>query len=844
MDTLNVMKTKELNLCLSCEICAAGCPLSAISMEYWNGQFLPKVEDEKCAKCGLCLKICPGIDIDPLELLYKNFDLNLLDGPCIESYTAYCNNQNIRKISTSGGLITALILELIKKKEFDAAFILPFNKFTGHPARLESTDIADEIISAAQSKYIPSSVYNVIKALQGKNGMKYISVATPCQIYGIKKFINENKINDKKIVFLGLFCDRTLNFNVIRYFENTYKKAQENLIRFEFRTKEKSGWPGISKMHFDSGREKFIDRDVRIKLKKFFQLHRCLFCLDKLNRFADISFGDCYIRGKSDSDGKSNVIIRTEIGKQIFDKYSYLFRLEKEDVNSIRESQGLIDKRNNLEYLKVLIREHDIFSNRISHYKHDVRTVKKLSRLRKYIRWGAEYKPNKIEIYLASKKIVNKLRETVKRALIGGSVILESFLIYVHKRKTVSREIPMKNVVIVGTGSNNKGAQAMLFTSVDQIRRKFPSANICLLNTEAFEISNEEKKLYKFEILPWNLDIIISLLGFWSKFFITNNKYESQIKNIENVLKNADCILDLSGYVLSSQVGGLASIKYMLNIVLAKKYSIRYYILPQSIGPFDYSLKHRAILYPLFKLYLKYPEKIFVREKEGMKHVKKFRKDNIEKSCDIVLHNRGYELAHIFTNNFHLKNMQIEPNSVGIIPNTRVFKVANDEEIYSIYYSLINRLINAQKTVYLLKYSIGDLKRCEKIKGFFQDNEKVKLIINDFNPIELENIIKQFEFVIASRYHSLVHAYRNGIPALVIGWASKYFELMENFNQLDYFFDVRSTTKIKEIENSLDKMVQNYTIEKEKIKDKINDINRENIFDFLDRNIEIGKKLH
>jgi coenzyme F420-reducing hydrogenase beta subunit len=62
--------------------------------------------------------------------------------------------------------------------------------------------------------------------------------------------------------------------------------------------------------------------------KRYFGLNRCLYCYDKLNNLADISFGDCYIKGKTDKEGKSNIIIRTGKGEQIFNRCSQLFYSE------------------------------------------------------------------------------------------------------------------------------------------------------------------------------------------------------------------------------------------------------------------------------------------------------------------------------------------------------------------------------------------------------------------------------------------------------------------------------------------------------------------------------------
>ncbi len=396
MKNLNVTRTRELGLCVSCEICLAACPEDAITTQNRFGQFLPRVDDRKCTDCELCLEICPGINVDPFGLRYKNITDDMINGPCLESYSAYSNDANSRKISTSGGLITNLIIELIKNKEFDAAFVLPFDTFTGKPAGLKATKETSKIFNSAKSKYIPASVYNVVVALKKEGNSKYIIVGTPCQIYGIKKFLKKSKIAEENVLFLGLFCDRTLNFNIIRYFEDTYGQSGEKLIKFEFRTKEKYGWPGNSKVYFDSGRELIIDKKIRQRLKPFFQLKRCLFCTDKLNRLADISFGDCYIGGKEDFQGKSSVVVRTKKGKEILGKYSYLFTLEKENIEEVRKSQYLMGRKDNVEYAKILIREHNLYSDTISDYESDKQVARRLAKLYRHIKWGQSYNINRI----------------------------------------------------------------------------------------------------------------------------------------------------------------------------------------------------------------------------------------------------------------------------------------------------------------------------------------------------------------------------------------------------------------------------------------------------------------
>lgn len=311
---------------------------------------------------------------------------------------------------------------------------------------------------------------------------------------------------------------------------------------------------------------------------------------------------------------------------------------------------------------------------------------------------------------------------------------------------------------------------------------------------------------------------------------VLENGYFTHMSNIRSIIRNADVFIDISGYALSSQWGFMPSLIYLLNIMIAKKESARYYILPQSIGPFDYSYIEKLCIYPLFKLYLRYPEKIFAREEEGLKCIEKVSKENMQKGYDIVLINKGYNIENIF-NDVCLKSIKIKENSVGIIPNKKAIENSNHDQIYEIYKNIIDKLIVAQKTVYVVRHSYEDLQLCKKIKSLFIDNENVIMISDDLNAIELENIIKQFDFVVASRYHSIIHSYKNGIPVISMGWATKYHELLSEFEQLDYFFDVRSEISKKQIEDKLSDMMSKYKIEKIKILEKIDKINEKEIYD-------------
>ncbi len=106
---------------------------------------------------------------------------------------------------------------------------------------------------------------------------------------------------------------------------------------------------------------------------------------------------------------------------------------------------------------------------------------------------------------------------------------------------------------------------------------------------------------------------------------------------IQYILKNTYKMVDISGYALSSQRGYIASLSYIYNIMIAKKYNIPIILFPQSFGPFNYRDSHKKVLIPLMQEYLPYPEKIYARKGDGIAHLKIFNLPNVQRTFDSVL---------------------------------------------------------------------------------------------------------------------------------------------------------------------------------------------------------------
>ena len=829
MNDSTVLKTRKFDLCVSCEICLAVCPEEAISMEYSLGKFLPKIDADKCIECKKCLDNCPGIDIIPQKLRHeKNIDV-IIKGNLLECYTAYSRDAKLRTNSTSGGIITTLIKALIESKEFQSVFVLDFEKFETSPIRLEETSDVHKIVKSAKSKYLPASVYNVINKIKEKPNSKIIIIGTPCQLTGIKKFVKSNNINDNNILFLGLFCSSTMNFNFLRFMQDNYSKRGETIKEYMYRTKEKYGWPGNSKITFNSGRNIILDRTIRTNLKKYFGLNRCLFCYDKANKNADIVFADCYIKNKQDVKGTSNILIRTEKGKEIFEKYSYLFYIENEIVEQIWESQSIQNEKQHLTFSKILAKEEGLIPEIEEKYHITPSDKLKLNKLQKYAKWGEIYRKRKIQneltkaLFMQSiKKLLLIIVDKAGKFVLPPLLLFKGYLVNKKKRK-LADDINRENIVIIGGKFFNEGSQAMTLVALNQIKMRDDQYNFFNFTNSYQDLYNEKRKDFKLELIPWTTNEKFSVLGRPFNYISRSSLFNNLAPKTKSILQNSQ-IIDLSGFALSSDIREYVWIPFLINIILAKQFSIPYYIFPQAIGPFDFKLKERIFLYPLLKWYLKYPKVIFCREKDSYRSVRRFTSDNIKLSHDVVLLHKFSDISNIVSSNFELKEVNIKQNSVGVVPNARVLARTNRGYIDSMYHLIIQTLLKSKKKVYILYNSYEDLTYCKSLKKRFQDNTDVEVISEELNSIELENVTKQFEFVITSRYHSVIQAYKNGVPAVVIGWAPKYFDLLTQFEQIQYYFDIRENPSLEEVVQKVSQLLINFKEETDKIQYKMEEV--------------------
>ncbi|MGN0157479.1 MAG: polysaccharide pyruvyl transferase family protein [Lachnospiraceae bacterium] len=365
-----------------------------------------------------------------------------------------------------------------------------------------------------------------------------------------------------------------------------------------------------------------------------------------------------------------------------------------------------------------------------------------------------------------------------------------------------------KQFLITGAQFHNIGAQAMLFTAVSEIRKRFPNATVWYLPVDDLQFYTQKiQKKYKLLFLTDGKDLRAQL-------------YE--------ILPGLTAIIDVSGYALSSKWD---CDWYIRILRMAYNYQLPLYLMPQSYGPLEFDEKTNNEL----KILLSHATKIYAREKKGYDLLtKKYDLTNVEMSTDLVLQNKELVSAHIYDDNQEKEDYKLETdNNVGIIPNIRNYEFGNKKEVLYLYKLLIEYLLNKKKEIYIIAHS-DDISACDDIYAMFYQESKVHLCTDYMDCVEYCQLVKNFQYLIASRFHAIVYAYKENIPCMILGWAQKYKELAFQFGQDRYVYDVRENIDIEQFLLGVDEMNCRWREEKMKLEEGLLTVQSKNCFDFLD----------
>ncbi len=337
--------------CTGCSSCEKVCPSSAIKMKQDEKGFLyPEIINKYCTNCGICKKNCPNLvkDNTPNEnqriFAMKN------------------KNEDIRGKSSSGGVFyeyAKIILE-----DNGIIYGAAYNAF--NEVEHIRIDKIEDLYKLQGSKYIQSEIKNTyIEAKEDlEKNKKVLFSGTPCQIDGLKAYLNRKRVNQEKLYTCDIICHGVPSPKVFKdYLKKLENKYNSKIIKINFRHKENEYTQNI-KIDFENG-ESYVsnynqeDEFYRLFLQDIVLRESCYECkYTSFNRVGDITLGDFWgiertIKNFDDHKGVSLALINTEKGKEIFEKIQEKFEIQETfRENCIqRNLEKPVDKLKNYEQL-------------------------------------------------------------------------------------------------------------------------------------------------------------------------------------------------------------------------------------------------------------------------------------------------------------------------------------------------------------------------------------------------------------------------------------------------------------------------------------------------------------
>jgi coenzyme F420 hydrogenase subunit beta len=297
-------------ICNGCGSCAAVCTANCIQISGGEPMQIERDISEQelgklCLDCGVCMMACPKT-----SLLLPEVEKKWGVSNNVWTRVAKSSDQGILNVCQDGGIVTSLLWYAMDRGIINSTVVIGMDDWKPAPRIVTSYQ---DLLETSGSKYSPSASFSVlspqdaiIKAVQQipKDWIKLGFVGTPCQILAARKMQvpgSEGVVlspSDKIKLTIGLFCMEQFNPELVDHLGVDKREIKKLNIKKE----------GLIVTLRD-------ERQIIVphkELKKFVK-GSCAACTDFTSKYADISVGSV-----GSPEGWSTVIVRTELGREVY----------------------------------------------------------------------------------------------------------------------------------------------------------------------------------------------------------------------------------------------------------------------------------------------------------------------------------------------------------------------------------------------------------------------------------------------------------------------------------------------------------------------------------------------
>ncbi len=373
--------------------------------------------------------------------------------------------------------------------------------------------------------------------------------------------------------------------------------------------------------------------------------------------------------------------------------------------------------------------------------------------------------------------------------------------------------------VIAATVAGNRGAEAMLETTIGRLRDRYPDARFelfsyypaedrALISDPSITVHSCTPAALVFVHLPWAL-LVRGLR-------VPRRLAPASIR----ALAQCDALVDLAG--VSFIDGREKFLPFnVLTIWPAMMLGVPVFKLSQALGPFRN---------PLNRYCAKVLRRCSLIVPRGEVTVENLRELGLPEDLTLpapdvafmfeqrdALSIEGREEADRIV--ARARTLVVEGHEVvGVCPSAVIAARARKQgwDYTGFVADIVRGLLGSGKAVVLFPNATraasgGELRNndlpviadvVDRLKA--QERENLVAVRGDMNAAELRDVVMACSCVTVSRFHAMVGALSAGVPALVLGWSHKYLEVMKQFGQERYVFDYQDNDPAQFLERMLE----------------------------------------
>jgi colanic acid/amylovoran biosynthesis protein len=313
-------------------------------------------------------------------------------------------------------------------------------------------------------------------------------------------------------------------------------------------------------------------------------------------------------------------------------------------------------------------------------------------------------------------------------------------------------------------GFRNKGAELMLLAIVKRLHAVYPDATL----TMAPSAPGGEQPFAR-----------MTALGLCPKASLTRGGVEwgnlatlipARLRRRYGLVldREVDVVIDAAGFAYSDQWGD-APVRELARATRRwRRRGTKVIFMPQAFGPFTNATIQKDIVSAVDNADLVMPRDStsyrYLTEASGQR-------ETIQQYPDFTNLIAGVVPDDFDTNSF----------GVALVPNVRMIDKVHDASggrYLEFMTACAKRLSSLDARPYLLVHEGADDERLAREISAASGGIPV---VKEDDPLKLKGMLGASRAVVASRFHALVSALSQGVPAVATGWSHKYTELFEDY---------------------------------------------------------------